>query len=100
MSSSLCMCDSPCLQGLSLAFCIEEFFVFEDPQLKYHLVKGQNHQDMTYYWDLTLHNYGSWLVGETAFGKLSYLPSGSWKGTMGNKDEMEPEWDLQGSSGT
>lgn len=89
------MCDSPCLKDLSLAFCIEEFFVFEDPQLKYHLVKGQNHQDMTYYWDVTLHNYGSWLVGETDFGKLSYLPSGKAVGKAPWATRMK--WNLNGT---
>lgn len=40
MSSSLCMCYFPCLQGLSPAlFTGELSFIFEDPQLKYHLIK-------------------------------------------------------------
>lgn len=40
MSSSLCMCYFPCLQGLSPAlFTGELSFIFEDAQLKYHLIK-------------------------------------------------------------
>ena len=40
MSSSLCMCYFPCLQGLFPALFIGELsFIFEDPQLKYHLSK-------------------------------------------------------------
>lgn len=103
MSSSLCMCYSPCLQGLSPAFCPAElFFIFEDPQLKYDLVtehflipsgRAIRIGFIIEIWLYTIVEASWWnRLWEVV---TSAFRAGSWKGKEG-KNKLEPELGLWG----